>query len=95
MKDLPLLAILKIITTSYNFTQKKKHPTNKRIKLTKECDTRQVMYFMYGFVKILEYSTKMNRLRRETCTLPEHNLPRREREREKKLSWNKQHFGMR
>ena len=32
MKDLPLLAILKIITTSCNFTQKKKHPTNKRKK---------------------------------------------------------------
>ena len=92
MKDLPLLAILKI-----TLRKKKKHPTNKQIKLTKECDTRQVMYFMYGFVKILEYSTKMNRLRRETCTLPEHNLPRRERERGKKkrLSWNKQHFGMR
>ena len=37
MKDLPLLAILKIITTSCNFTQKKKkHPTNKQVKLTKE-----------------------------------------------------------
>ena len=60
MKDLPLLEILKIITTSCNFTQ------------------------MYGFIKILEYSTKMNRLRKETCTLPEHNIPSREREREKK-----------
>ena len=56
MKDLPLLAILKIITTSCNFMQ------------------------MYGFIKILEYSTKMNRLRRETCTFPEHNLPSREGE---------------
>ena len=60
MKDLPLLEILKIITTSCNFTQ------------------------MYGFIKILEYTTKMNRLRKETCTLPEHNIPSREREREKK-----------
>ena len=59
MKDLPLLEILKIITTSCNFTQ------------------------MYGFIKILEYSTEMNRLRKETCTLPEHNIPSREREREK------------
>ena len=42
------------------------------------------MYFMYGLIKILEYSTQMNRLRRETCTLPEHNLPSRERERQKK-----------
>ena len=60
MKDLPLLEILRIITTSCNFTQ------------------------MYGFIKILEYPTKMNRLRKETCTLPEHNIPSRERERERK-----------
>ena len=42
MKALPLLAIMKIITTSRNFTQKKKnkknkkHPTNKQVKLSKE-----------------------------------------------------------
>ena len=40
MKDVPLLAIFKIITTSCNFTQKKKkkkkkNPTNKQVKLTK------------------------------------------------------------
>ena len=72
MKALPLLTILKIITTSRNFTAKKKnkqkkHPTNKQVKLTEEWYKTNYVFYVW-IIKILEYSTKMNQLRRETCT---------------------------
>ena len=50
MKDLPLLAILKIITTSCNFRQKKKkHPTNKR-KKTAEAKQNQIVEILLNYI---------------------------------------------
>ena len=47
MKDLPLLAILKIITTPCNFTQKKNtQPTNKE-KLTKEWYKTSYVFYVW------------------------------------------------
>ena len=49
MKALPLLAILKIITTSCNFTQKKKkHPTNKR-KKTAGAKQNQIVEILWNY----------------------------------------------
>ena len=67
VKALPLLAILKIITTSGDFMQKKKTPNQQTSKSKQKSDTSQGMYVMYGFIKIHEYSPKTNRIRRETC----------------------------
>ena len=50
MKALPLLTILKIITTSRNFTPKKKqkkHPTNKQIKLTEEWYKTNYVFYVW------------------------------------------------
>ena len=50
MKDLPLLAIFKIITTSCNFTQrkkKKKHSTNKQVKLTEEWYKTSYVFYLW------------------------------------------------
>ena len=66
MKDLPLLAILKIITTSSNFTQKKnnnnkkKHPTNKR-KKTAEAKQNQIVEILLNY--LLEVQIIYKRLR--------------------------------
>ena len=72
MKALPLLAILKIITTSRNFTPKKKKKKNTPNQQTSKTNQRVIQdklcILCMDLLKSIQYSTKTNRLRRETCT---------------------------